>query len=406
MPDPTRPDAARPHAGPPVSGPPVSGLLDAEAAARLVSLLIRAESPDPPGDERRVCAALARELTALGFDPAVEEFAPGRFNLLVRLRGSGERAGLVLSSHMDTLPAGEAPWARPPFGGEVEGEPAAGGAVIHGRGAADMKSGLAALISALLSLRGAPLKGDLVLAVTGGESSNLLGARRLVETRALAGCGAILVAEPTSLDVVTATTAALWLRLAATGRAGHGSARGTGGASDAIATLLAALPLLEGMLPGESHPLLGGCSVQVGRIRGGSAVNLTADRAEAEIDLRLPPSVDAEALEATIRARLARGGVTVARMDLKPAQDCDPAGPLCAAALAAAAVERGRPLAPRGARYFSDACVLAPAFGLETATLGPGTLGASGATDESVRLDDVLAAARIHAAAARALLLG
>ena len=53
--------------------------------------LIRARSPDPPGDEAEICAVLADRLRGLGFAPEVEEFAPRRFNLLVRLKGAGAR---------------------------------------------------------------------------------------------------------------------------------------------------------------------------------------------------------------------------------------------------------------------------------------------------------------------------
>ncbi|MDF2231433.1 M20/M25/M40 family metallo-hydrolase [Albimonas sp. CAU 1670] len=386
-------------------------MLDRDQTLRLLSALVRAESPDPPGDETRVCAVLAAELQALGFAPQIEEFAPGRFNLLVRLRGDGSRPGLVLSAHMDTLPPGDGAWARDPFSGHDDG------ARIHGRGTADMKGGLAALISALHDLaqadragaaRGGPrLRGDVMLAVTGGESSNCLGARRLAEIRALDGFGALLVAEPTSLDLVVATTSALWLAVTAHGRAGHGSGGAAGdaaGGANAIAAMLAALPDLPGLLPAETHPLLGGASLSVGRIAGGAAINLAADRCRAELDLRLPPAADPDALETAIRAHLGPG-FTVERLDFKPGVESPAHAPLAAAVLAAAEAERGRPLTPRGARYFTDACVLAPAFGLETATLGPGALGASGALDESVSSADVLAAARIHAAAARALLL-
>ncbi|SFI89191.1 M20/M25/M40 family metallo-hydrolase [Albimonas pacifica] len=386
-------------------------MLDRDQTVRLLSALVRAESPDPPGDETRVCAVLAAELRALGFAPEIEEFAPGRFNLLVRLRGDGSRPGLVFSAHMDTLPPGEGDWARDPYSGHDDG------ARVHGRGTADMKAGLAALVSALTDLaraardgeagRGPRLRGDLVLAATGGESSNCLGARRLVERRALDGAAGLLVAEPTSLDLVTATTAALWLRVTARGRAGHGSGGPAGdaeGGANAIAAMLEALPGLPALLPAQTHPLLGGATLSVGRIAGGTAINLAADRCTAELDLRLPPAADAPALEAAIRARLGPG-FTVERLDFKPGVESPADAPLAAAVLAAAQAERGRPLAPRGARYFTDACVLAPAFGLETATLGPGALGASGALDESVAVADMLAAARIHAAAARAMLL-
>ena len=164
----------------------------------------------------------------------------------------------------------------------------------------------------------------------GGESANLIGARRLVETGALAGHGAILVGEPTSLDLVTATTSALWLRAEARGTVGHGS-DGTGGAGgpavNAIVALARALDGLETALPEATHPLLGGATLNIGRIEGGSAINLMPDRCAADLDLRLPPGVTAKAAETALAARLGPG-IRLTRLDWKPAQETAPDAPL------------------------------------------------------------------------------
>ncbi|MEE3098340.1 MAG: M20/M25/M40 family metallo-hydrolase, partial [Pseudomonadota bacterium] len=318
-------------------------MLDRPALAALLSDLIRARSPDPPGDEAEVCALLADRLRALGFAPEIEEFAPRRFNLLVRLKGAGARPGLVFSAHMDTLPAGDPEgWSRDPFSGAFDG------ARIHGRGACDMKSGLAALVSALVALRDAPPPGDVTLALTGGESSNLLGARRLAETRALDGHGAILVAEPTTLDLVTVTPGALWLRAEARGRAGHGSDGAGGTGANAIAALLRALDGAEAALPAGAHPMLGGASLNIGRIEGGTAINLMPDRCAAELDLRLPPGMTAETAEAALAAHLGPG-IALTRLDWKPALETPADAPLSRACLAAIRRARGGTPAPRGA---------------------------------------------------------
>jgi len=89
-----------------MAGDALGDALDLEA---LLTRLIRAESPDPPGDERRVAAVVAEELERRGFTPEVEEFQPNRFNVTARLRGHGARSALVFSAHMDTLPAGRPP---------------------------------------------------------------------------------------------------------------------------------------------------------------------------------------------------------------------------------------------------------------------------------------------------------
>ena len=370
-------------------------MMDAEALAALTAELIRAESPDPPGDERRVAAVVADALAAAGLAREVDAFAPARANVLARLRGRGERPALVFSAHMDTLPAGEGPWTHPPFGAVRAGRH------LYGRGACDMKSGLAAMIAAAAALREAdvPLAGDLVLAFTGGESSNCLGARRLVETRALAGAGALLVSEPSSLEVLVAEKGALWLRVTAHGVAGHLSG-GTDGGRDAIAMMTRVLPDLGRALPAGAHPLLGEASLNVGRIAGGSAINLTPDRCSADLDLRLLPAHDPDRVEAAVRARLGEG-FTVERLDWKPPVDTPPDDPFARLCRELCAEVRGAAVRPGGAAYFSDACVLAPAFDLPMVIIGPGALGGSGAVDERVDVDDVHTAARLYRAIAR-----
>lgn len=366
--------------------------LTSDATADLLSALIRCESPDPPGDEARIARTLGRTLRDLGFKPQVEEFAPRRFNVITRIKGHGDKPALVFSAHTDTLPPGNGAWAHAPFSGHIaDGR-------VHGRGACDMKSGLVAMVSAAVALRATRLQGDLILAFTGGESSACLGARRLVETHALKGAGAILVSEPTTLRVATAEKAALWLRITAQGVAGHLSgdgANGTGGQS-AILAMLSFLQRVPSALPHDRHPLLGCVTSNVGRITGGTAINLMPDRCTAELDLRLLPHHDADHVQSRLED-MAGDGFTFHRIDLKPAVDTAPDHPFAALCLATAAVVTGLPPDPIGVTYFSDAAVLCPAFNLPMAIMGPGTLGGSGGINESVAIADVMTAARAYA---------
>ena len=371
--------------------------LTTDATAALLSTLIRCESPDPPGDEGKVTKALVRALRDLGFAPEVEEFAPKRFNVLVRIKGRGAKPALVFSAHTDTLPAGNGTWDHAPFSGHIEN------GRVHGRGACDMKSGLVAMISAAVALKSTPLQGDLILALTGGESSACLGARRLVETKALAGAGAILVSEPTTLRVATAEKAALWLRITAHGVAGHVSGEaGTGGRS-AIMAMLGFLQRLPAGLPSDRHALLGTVTANVGRIMGGTAINLMPDRCTVELDLRLLPQHDPDDVQSRLED-LAGDGFVFERIDLKPAVDTSADNAFAALCLHETALVTGLPADPIGVTYFSDAAVLCSAFGFPMAIMGPGRLGGSGGINESVAVADVMKAARVYANIAKAWL--
>lgn len=365
----------------------------------LLQAVIRHPTEDPPGREIELARYVHAWLEARGVSSAIDEFAPGRANVLGRVAGAGALPALVFSAHLDTMPAGEGEWTHAPFAGEIaDGR-------VYGRGAADMKGGLAAMMEAArrVAADAAGLRGDLLLALSAGESSRCLGARRFVSTGVLAGAGAMLVSEPSGLRVLVAEKGALWLRLTAAGRPGHASgAEGSSGAGDnAIVKLVDALERLRATaLPGEAHPLLGRASLAIGTIRGGRAVNLTPDAAEAEVDIRYPPSTDAQTILEAVRAA-AGGGVGLEVIDDKPPLEVSADHPFVTACLEACRGVLGDVPAPGGVSYFSDANVLCPALGIPRAIIGPGALGMSGQRDEHVEIAKLEAAAEIFERLAR-----
>ncbi len=253
-----------------------------------------------------------------------------------------------------------------------------------------MKSGMAAMVSAAIAVKartdeGQPLLGDLILAFTGGENSSCLGARRLVETGALAGAEAALFSEPSSLAVVSAECSALWLEVSSE----------AGGGSDPIAAMVQFLSSLDEVLPQDEHPLLGRASGRVGTIGGGEFISRPAAACRAQLDLRLLPNHDPDQVEAALTAA---GGATVklSRLDFKPAVETPADHPFLRVCLEETAIARGEPSGPIGQPFFSDACVLCPGFGMEFAIIGPGTVGGSGAVDESCSIEDIVSAASIY----------
>ena len=356
----------------------------------LTRRLVRIPSSDPPGGELAVAEAVHAVLGELGIESELDEFLPGRANVVGRLRGSGERPALVCSAHLDTTPPGDQPWTFDPFAGDVvDGR-------VRGRGASDMKSAVAAFVAAacLVRERGVPLRGDLVLAFTAGESANCLGARRLVERGFQREIGAFLCGEPSTLDVIVAEKAILWLRAEARGAIGHVSGDPGVSAIDLMLDYLVRLRDLRLDLP--EHPLLTPPSVGVGRIEGGTAVNLTPDRCVAEIDVRFGPGVAPEEAIAQL-ARLAPDGVTLETIDFKPAVAAEPASPfvrLCAEAVRA---ETGREPAVLGVSYYSDGAILLDGLDVPFAILGPGDLGQSGQPDETASAERIREVVPVYA---------
>ena len=356
----------------------------------LLQKLIRIPSADPPGGELAVAELVADAMRAAGIETELDEFLPGRANVLGRIRGTGGARPIVFSSHMDTVPVGDLPWSFDPFGGDlVDGR-------VRGRGATDMKSALAAFVSAgaMLASRDTAPKGDVILAFTAGESANCLGAKRFVEQGLQAEIGAFLCGEPSSLDVVVVEKAILWLEARAEGQVGHVSGTGGVNAISLMARFIAALD--AAVLDVPAHPLLTGPSVTVGRISGGTAVNVTPDLCTAEIDVRFPPGVDRAGIIRQLRA-LAPDGVSLTETDFKPAVEAAPDSAFVRVCQDAARAETGRDAAIRGVSYYSDGAILLDGLhDTPFAIVGPGDLGLSGMVDETVAAEAVRQAARIY----------
>jgi succinyl-diaminopimelate desuccinylase len=359
-----------------------------------LSELVAIPSSDPPGGELAVAEVVHRRLLALGLPSVLDEFRPGRANVVARLKGTGAAPPLVLSAHLDTVPVGDAPWDFDPHAGDVvDGR-------MRGRGAADMKGAVAAFVAAAAqtqaaTAKGSPPAGDVILAFTAGESANCLGARRLVETGFQAEIGAFLCGEPSSLDLIVAEKAALWVEATAHGALGHVSGeRGV----NAIALMARFVDRLERLtLDLPDHPLLCAPTVSVGRIEGGAAVNLTPDRCRAEIDLRFGPAATVEDAMGQLQAA-APEGVTLRVLDFKPAIETPPDSPFAQICAQAAEARLGRKPAVKGVPYYSDGAILLDGHDAPFAIIGPGELGQSGQANETAPVANVLAAADIYAA--------
>jgi acetylornithine deacetylase/succinyl-diaminopimelate desuccinylase-like protein len=136
-----------------------------EELVRHLQALIRLDTTNPPGHETPAAEYLAGVLRAEGLEPLVLESAPGRGNLVARLKGAGERPPLLLYSHTDVVPAQAEHWTHPPFAADLAD------GFVWGRGALDMKGTVAQQLMVLLLLKreGAPLKRDLIFAATADE---------------------------------------------------------------------------------------------------------------------------------------------------------------------------------------------------------------------------------------------
>jgi acetylornithine deacetylase/succinyl-diaminopimelate desuccinylase-like protein len=207
----------------------------AEETARLLAEYIRIDTTNPPGNELAGARHLARFLGDAGLEPAIHESAPGRGNVVVRLRAADpdpRRGPILLLSHIDVVPADASAWTVPPLAGEIRD------GFVWGRGALDDKGhgAVFAMALALLRREGVTLRRDLVFCATAAEEAGTGGADWMVANHwdALGppavvwneGGGAL--AHPLAPDrvvngIATTEKRALWLTLATEGESGHGS---------------------------------------------------------------------------------------------------------------------------------------------------------------------------------------
>ena len=146
--------------------------IDEDHLVELARSLLRAKGQNPPGEEAAMVALLAGAAAELGLDVCEVPVQPGRNNMRATLAG-GAGPGLLMLGHTDVVPVGEG-WTKDPFGGVIEN------GRIYGRGASDMKGGLAASLSAMAALRGTELTGPVELAALVDEEETGIGIRAYV----------------------------------------------------------------------------------------------------------------------------------------------------------------------------------------------------------------------------------
>jgi succinyl-diaminopimelate desuccinylase len=362
-----------------------------DSAVKLLQKVIQIESTNPPGNELDLARWLADYLAQAGVEAELLEYGEKHANLVARLRGTGTRPALIFSAHMDTVPAGEVPWMFPPFSGTLhEGK-------IYGRGAADMKSGLAGMTEAvaILARSGISLGGDLIVSFTYDETHGLRGAKRMVEGGYLEDAEAVLISEPSTLDVFIAEKGALWLKCRAKGKTAHTSMPQLG--QNAILEMAHFLHRLEESLDlsADPHPLLSEPTFTVGTIQGGVTINVIPDVCEAEVDIRLLPGMDYQKVVQQVR-ELGKGRVEVEVLDWKEPVESDPDAEIVGLSLQAVEEITGQPRQPKGVAYYTDGSVLANRLQIPMVNIGPADTGMTHQPNEYVEVSRLVQAVKIY----------
>jgi acetylornithine deacetylase/succinyl-diaminopimelate desuccinylase family protein len=373
--------------------------IDPHEVATLLQELVRQPSPNPPGREQDVAEHLAAACRARGIDAELHEVAPGRPNVYARVGAPGP-GGLLLLAHTDTVPPGDG-WTRPPFGAEVHD-----GRVI-GRGAADMKAGIAAAVIAMAAVArsGAELTAPIELAAVVDEEESGLGVRAMLERGGIEASAAV-VPEPTELQTIVACRGNCYVDVEVRGRSAHaGSPQEGRNAIYGATRVVDGVRRLHEALQAETHPLLGSGGWSVGVIEGGTGTAMIPDRCRISIDRRLLPGQSGEDAEREIDDLLASldlgaedlSATSALTMEI-PSFEVPLDHPLVHATRAAA-TEAGAPdREPAGWSAACDGGYLMRDTGIPTVVLGPGSvIEQAHRPDESVPIAEVVTAARAYA---------
>jgi acetylornithine deacetylase/succinyl-diaminopimelate desuccinylase-like protein len=383
-----------------------------------LSQLVRIPSVNPMGRdvtgdiyfESRVTDYLEQLFQSLGWAYRRQADEGGRENILVRIDGAvpPEKGGkvLLLEAHQDTVPIDG--MTIPPF------EPTISGGRLYGRGSCDIKGGMASILVAAARIAAEPPAGrpTLLLGFPVNEEHGFTGARKIASLWTNGGPlkeflprpDAVVVAEPTLLDVVAAHKGVVRWKCHVHGKAAHSSQPHLG--ESAIYGMSRVISLLEEYAltvvgSRAEHPLVGSPTLSVGTIVGGISVNTVPDHCVIEIDRRIVPSAGDAAAQAQqhVIAYLAQRLPAGLQLQHEAPNIFSPGladthNANLVASLAQAARDSGAAGKKIGVPYGTDA----PAYdeiGIPTVVFGPGSIAQAHTADEWVEIDQLHAASEI-----------
>jgi acetylornithine deacetylase len=345
---------------------------------------VSSAAPGWDQSNRGVIDTLAEWAEEAGF--AVErlpvEGEPGKSNLIATFgRGAG---GLVLAGHTDTVPYDLSRWTSDPFVlREAEGK-------LFGLGTSDMKGFLALALEAVAGLDPDTLSSPVVLLATADEESSMAGARALVRAQRPRGRHAV-IGEPTDMRPVRAHKGVMLERLRVIGRSGHASDPRLGNSAlDGMAKVLDAVIAFRTELAQRfANPIfeLPSPTMNLGRIHGGDSGNRICGECELDVDVRVLPGMDVDALRVELRQRaehaLSGTGLVLEHRPLflgSPPHELSPEAPILKAT---------EELTGEGAvsvAFGTEAPFLAE-LGADTIVMGPGDIAQAHKPDEYLRVD-------------------
>lgn len=364
---------------------------------KLLQDLIKIPSLNPPGREDLSADFIVSWGRKNGLEVTLDEVLPGRPNAYITLKGRERGPTLLFNTHMDVVPAGEG-WDSDPFSGQVVGDE------IYGRGSADTKGSLAAMLAAVKTLADShlPLRGNLTLAAVMDEENGGKGTKHSLAKGMKADFA--VVGEPTSLEVVVSAKGSATFRIATKGKAAHSSVPHEGvNAIYSMRRVIEAIESLSKQLTRKSHPLLKHPTVSVDVIEGGTTPWMVPESCSIIIDRRTLPGetldVVQEELHLILKALKNESpemAVELSIHQIAEAAEISPKERIVQIAAEETSAVTKLPAKVSGISGTTDARYLINKAGIPSIILGPGQLSQAHKVNEHVSLTEVCQAADIY----------
>jgi succinyl-diaminopimelate desuccinylase len=383
--------------------------VDEDAVVALTRDLVRLRTVNEDGAKEAPAAQLvAGTMRSFGWEAQVTEVAPGRPNVVAVVEGGGGPGRtLAFEGHTDVVTEGDPDrWTVDPYGGEIrDGR-------LYGRGSADMKSGVAAMLHGVRALQLAgPFPGRVLVCALVDEEGLMLGAKHFAGTELARGVDGAIICEPEEGEICTSAKGAVRIRVDLLGAMAHGAMPQHGrNPLPAAGRLLVALAALQEELQ-EAHPAhehLGSVYVTPTVARAGTLdqINVIPARATIAVDVRTIPGVDHGKLVARMHDLAAEAGVPdgvtaeLSVVDDRPCVEIATDHPLVTALAGAHEDVLGEPARYGGVPGATDGTILTRDAGIPTVVYGPGGKWIAHQADEFVEVDDIVRCAHVYAAAA------
>ena len=360
-----------------------------DGAVELLKELLTIRSVNGRDDEGAVAEYLCKYFEKSGISAHIQRIDATHANVLAELEGESG-APIFWNGHLDTVPYGDT--------GEWKTDPAVPverDGFLYGRGASDMKSGLAAMVYALCEYKksGRPVPHTIHILGTCDEEKGGIGAREILKEVPETSIGTLLIGEPTGCRLGVAQKGCLWLEIEAHGKTSHGAYPQEG--CNAVEQAMALTGEIETYVKSFTHPVLGASTAQVTQISGGVAPNMTPDTCRILMDIRMTPGLTSQMVVGQAEAFAAARSVTSEEkfrvscriVNDRRAIEIGESHPLVKQ-LSKGLEKKGLPVETTGINFFTDASILVE-HKLDAAVLlfGPGEAGMAHKPNERVEIE-------------------